>query len=98
MKYTVMSSIIMLALFGCQNNKTNQGELFYGEMFLKLIDFGAEVYTYPSKDGTTLANLYETTPETDLTTEQIKGKREYEIFKNHLPATNRILLQKIVIS
>ena len=81
MKFIITSTIVLFTILSCQNKKTNQGELFKGEMFLKLIDFGTEIYTYPSKDGKTLKDLYETTPESQMTKEQINGKRDYEFLK-----------------
>lgn len=64
---------------GCDQKTPSQYELMEGEMFLKLIDFGPEIYTHPLEDGSTLKELFESIPEEELTKEQIDGKKHYEL-------------------
>jgi len=83
MKNALILLIAIIAIIGCKQTTPIEGEKFEGEMFLKLIDFGPEIYTYPSKDGSTLKDLYENTPETELTEEQVEGKKHFELLNQN---------------
>ena len=83
MKNVLIILIFIVAIVSCKQTTPIEGEKFEGEMFLKLIDVGPEIYSYPSKDGSTLKDLYENTPETELTDEQVEGKNHFELLNQN---------------
>ena len=79
----ILSTVFVLLIFiGCQQPNKEGHEQFKGELFLKLIDIGPEIYTLPSLDGSTLQELFESTPKSELDEEQLEGLKLYEILKH----------------
>ena len=67
----------------CKQAEVPKGEYFKGEMFLKLIDIGTEIYTHSFNGEVTAKELFETVPELELTEDQIRWKKEYELLNKY---------------
>lgn len=80
MKNFFVVVLLGMTLIACQSN---EGEVFEGEMFLKLIDIGPEVFTSPWSEGQTLADIFDNAPDSLLSTEQLEGKATYQLLKKY---------------
>ena len=65
----------------CKESGIPEGEIFKGEMFLKLIDWGTEEYLSPENKGVFPAELFESIPDSALTLQQLEVKNTYDILQ-----------------
>ena len=51
MNKTILYIILIVGLLGCQHNNDAKGQLFKGELFIKLVGVGFEIVEVKGEDG-----------------------------------------------